>query len=147
MAEYLTIMDYKTAEENDIDRKTLYQRFYEYGWSRERAITEPKANRRLYKTWKPVLEITKVKKSTFYNRVISLGMTPFEACVTPVQETKGRAVGIGNPILTEHDIAIAEKNGIRRGTVNQRVYAYKWDVKRAITEPIHSKFRKKERQA
>lgn len=145
--EHLTILDYQEAAKRGIDRKTAYQRFYEYAWDKERAITEPKANRNLYKTWKPVLDITGIKRATFYTRVISLGMTPFEACTTPLKAKTGRPVGGDNVRLSERHIAVAVKNDIPRGTVHQRVYTYNWDVKRAITEPVNTRFRKKARQA
>jgi hypothetical protein len=137
----LTIMDYVKAKKNGISQRAAYQRFMEYGWDKERAITEPVAKRDLYKKWKPLIDLVKLKRHTFYTRVISMGMTPFEACITPVEGVKGRPVGNGK--LTEKHIAIAKRNGISRGTVNQRVYSYKWSVERAITEPVHTQFRKK----
>ena len=38
--------------------------------------------------------------------------------------------------VTDEQYEIAEKNGISRATVTQRVVTYIWPVERAITEPV-----------
>jgi DNA invertase Pin-like site-specific DNA recombinase len=40
--EELTPEDYFIAKQNGLDRKTVYQRFYNYGWNKKDAITKPK---------------------------------------------------------------------------------------------------------
>jgi hypothetical protein len=39
--EYLTEHDFEIAARHGISRHNAYQRFYMYGWDKERAITEP----------------------------------------------------------------------------------------------------------
>lgn len=48
---YLSEEDFKIAESNGISRHNAFQRFYYYGWTKEKSITEPmrSANTRLYK--------------------------------------------------------------------------------------------------
>lgn len=38
--------------------------------------------------------------------------------------------------ITDEEYEIAEKNGISKGNVDQRVHAYGWEIERAITQPI-----------
>lgn len=139
MMEYLTDKDFEIAAENGISRANAIQRFYTYGFSKERAITERVKTKTLLGTWRPVLAITKVSESTFYRNMKVKGMTPFEAATTAPKKI-GREKNTGK--LTEEHIKIAEANGIPRQTVMSRVYTYvpKWDVQRAITEPVNTKF-------
>ena len=43
--------------------------------------------------------------------------------------------------ITPDDYETAEKNGISRHTVYQRVHTCGWDIDRAITEPVNFRFR------
>jgi hypothetical protein len=45
--------------------------------------------------------------------------------------------------ITAEQFAIAEKNGISRGTLWNRVSCRKWPVEKAITVPINKKFARK----
>lgn len=38
--------------------------------------------------------------------------------------------------ITPEDYATAEKNGITKSAMEQRVYSYGWDIDRAITQPM-----------
>lgn len=42
---YLTDNDFTIAKTNGIDYQTAYKRFNDYGWDKQKAITEPKQRR------------------------------------------------------------------------------------------------------
>lgn len=134
--DYLSEEDFKVAASNGISRQRTYQRFYENGWSRERAITE-KVNEGLLKKWKPIYEANDISQPTFYKRMAS-GMTAEEAATTP-KKKRGRSV----TKITEEQYKIAEANGLSRVNVRGRVYSNKWEVERAITQPLNEQFKRK----
>jgi predicted DNA-binding protein YlxM (UPF0122 family) len=137
---YLTPSDYEVAEQMGIDRNTLYSRVYRYNWSILRATTTPKKQHfGPYKDFKEVCDKNGITKGTFYER-IRRGYTPEEAATKKVNPGIKREQ---NFKLTQELFDIAKENGIEKGTVESRVYQYKWSVKRAITEPVNTKYRRK----
>jgi hypothetical protein len=129
---YLTDEDYETAEKNGLKKATVHNRFYHLGWSKERSISAPfKVS--LYEQHEEDCKENGVSYDLFYSRRAK-GMTSKQAATTPVKKPK----------LTDKDFEVAASNGIGRLTVKARVHNYRWTVERAITEPIHQKFRKKD---
>ena len=41
---------------------------------------------------------------------------------------------------------IAEKNGIKKGTVKVRIYQYGWDIEEAVTKPVRNGYYKKKHE-
>jgi hypothetical protein len=141
MSFYLQDSDYEVAEMNGIDRETLYQRVYIRNWPVLKALTTPKQTRKiLYPDYQEQCEANGISRSTFNERV-RRGATPEDAASKPVERTihfKKRESKLSQGLLKQ-----AEANGIPAKTVSMRVYGYKWDVQRAITEPIHTQYRRK----
>ena len=82
--EYLSPSDYKRAEmEYGISNKLLSQRFYDKGWPKERAITEP-VHFNLWNNFKEIAEAHGVGQWTFYTRVKKLNYCPGKAATQPV---------------------------------------------------------------
>lgn len=129
--EYLTAEDYAAAIKNGISRKNAYQRFYVYGWTKERTINEPLRDRSFFKKYKEKCAEIGLNYQTFLKR-LRRGISPEDALYLPKK-----------PKLSPDLIAIAEKNGISPSTAKIRAYQYKWSVDRAITEPVHTEFRRK----
>ena len=127
----LTAQDYIEAEKNGIKPSTLEGRFYQYGWSKERCINEP-LKRGLY--WQHEEECKKngVSYDLFYARR-KKGWTVKQSASTPMKKRLG-----------PKEFAIAESNGISKISVKNRVNLNKWSIERAITEPINTKFRRKQ---
>jgi hypothetical protein len=134
---YLTHEDFITAKKNGINYAIAYSRYYQYGWPKEKAITQP-VRRRTWK-WKDFEKACKeldISQYMFYKRV-RMGMTPEQASTLPVNRKKP-----GTKIDAEV-VKIAAQNGITEGTLKSRVYLYKWTVERAMTEPVDERFRRK----
>ncbi len=132
---YLTDDDFAEAKKNGISWRNLYNRFYHLGWNVERAINEP-VNKGKWPNLKKFELKNGISFAGFYHRLQS-GMTPEEAATLPVlkngQKFKQKPLKI-----TADDLKVAEKNGIKPGTVKARVYQYKWTVQLAITTPTGS---------
>lgn len=75
--ERLTAEDYAIARSNGISRQRAYQRFWNNGWDKQRAITQP-LNSSLWRTYGKICEENGVSRYTFYYR-IRKGMKPEEA--------------------------------------------------------------------
>jgi hypothetical protein len=140
--EYLTPKDFETAKRNGISEERAKARFYKLGWSKQRAITQ-EIKKPQY-DWHKYKDKSTVSEQTFYQR-IKKGMSPEEAAFTPPVPLGGR---LDRPIkLTKEDIKRGARNGIKVATLYQRIYNYKWDVERAVTEPINERYRRKEKKA
>lgn len=147
MEPYLTPEDFQQAKDNGISYEMAYNRFYMLGWKKEKAITKP-VMRRSWK-WKDYEEAcmkTGISKSGFYKRMKD-GWDLTKASTTPVQPLSERNRHKPGIKVTDEVKAIAAQNGITEGTLKTRVYLYKWDVKRAMTEPIHTQFRRNDYEA
>ena len=148
---YLTDEDFKTAEANGIPNGIVYNRFYTYGWKKEKALTETYRPRpKTHVKYKEELKKSGVNLNTFYMR-IGRGWDAERAATEPTMTKKEAAayaskvrIANQNPnkkiIITPEVKATAEKNGIPLGTLRTRIYRYKWSVQRAMTEPVHSRF-------
>lgn len=82
--EYLTDQDYEIAEKNGINRKNAWQRFYEYGWDKEKTLYTPlrKASKQ-WKEWVKVAEKNGISEPAFRNRM-NYKWTPEEAATFPI---------------------------------------------------------------
>jgi len=134
--EYLTDQDYEIAEQNGISKSAAYQRFYNYEWSKERAITE-KINAKessLYSQYKEKCRQNNVSGDLFRKR-LKKGMSPEEAASKPPEFHRpwGRYGDMSE------NYKIAEKNGINPRTVRTRIYTMKWSVEKAITVLVRNR--------
>src|SRR6185312_11568765 len=133
---YLTPQDIETAEANGITEERAKARFYQLNWSKHRAITQPcKRPKGLWPKYKDICAEHKVSQTTFFYRINHYGMTPDEAATKPPLK---RGEGLKqNHKITPEIREVAAKNGISKQTLAYRVYALKWPVERAMTEPIN----------
>jgi hypothetical protein len=132
---YITPEEYAIGESNGISERRVYARVNYDNWSIERAITEPlKKNKYkiLFDEWKPVCDKNGVSYETFRKRMAKKNMTPEKA-----------AAKIPEPKITDEHKALAAQNGIPEGTLEQRVYSYRWDPMKAATDPVKTQFRRK----
>jgi hypothetical protein len=141
---FLMNEDYDKAKKIGIGYQHAYKRFYEYGWSKEDAISVPVGARKTYKRQKAFdkakeeaeekgLKVA-VDRNTFWDRVKKLGWDKMKAISTPLQKA-GRNAKL---------YKILEKNGISYNTYRIRVSNYHWSKERAMTEPIHTQFRRRD---
>lgn len=69
---YITPEEYEKAEENGIDKNTLYKRLIEYGWDKQRALSQPKRVRPNLSKWKAIAVKNGISEGTFYSRVCTM---------------------------------------------------------------------------
>lgn len=139
--DYLTPEDYATAEANGICRHTVYQRFYHYGWDKQRAITEKIRTKEsdIWKQYKDICAKHGLSSENFQGR-LKLGWDPMIAATThklAPGQTRER---------TERStwVAVAVANGIKRETFYKRVERG-WTEEEAATTPLGSrKFKPRE---
>ncbi|MGF6951905.1 putative DNA-binding protein (UPF0251 family) [Neobacillus sp. B4I6] len=80
----LTDEHYLIAEKNGISRKNVKQRFWDYGWSIEKAITKPiPVKTSEWENWKETAIQNRVSNALYTQRVKN-GMTPEQAVMMPV---------------------------------------------------------------
>jgi len=142
-----TYEDYEIAEKNGISKETVYQRIHYRGKTVKQAITEPLWNgsfREKYQNYIEIAEQNGISYPTFHARLTKKTVrkwTPEEAATVPPKITgrirKSRANG-----PTEENYKEAERNGISRKNVNQRLDLYDWDIERAITDSVKKRGRK-----
>jgi hypothetical protein len=130
--EYLTPDDIEIAKSNGISYPLVNKRFYQLGWTKEKAITQTVRKKVL--VWESYKDVSLVSEYSFYDR-IKKGMTPEQAALTPPVPNGGRLFRALK--VTPEMVEIAAKNGISKSTLCHRVRYYKWDVERAVSEPIH----------
>lgn len=144
------------AKENGINRKTFISRVDQHGWSPEKAATTPPAQRGRDRKWIKIAEENGIGYHLYKYRVCEMLWSPEEAATTPkmskqevsrlgLQARKEFREIIDERIfndetnmfkLTSKHLEIAEKNGITRTAVKDRVYNSGWSVQEAITTPI-----------
>lgn len=84
----LTKEDYKIADRNRIDRKTLYMRVNVYGWDKQRALSTKtlklEERNKKYPDWVyEKLKENNIPRGTFYVRVNEYKWSIEEACTIP----------------------------------------------------------------
>lgn len=82
---------YRIGKKNGISRQMVHQRWYQYEWAIERAITEPlkKTDSSVWDEWKETCKANGVSNECFNRRVKIQGMTPEEAATMPKKWKKG----------------------------------------------------------
>jgi hypothetical protein len=88
LMEYLTEEDYAVAAANGISRKRAYQRFYENGWEKERAITQ-KIGASRWSMYHEKCEANGITQQRFNDR-IRRGKSPEDAATTPLYKRKDK---------------------------------------------------------
>lgn len=132
--EYLTPEDLKIAEKNGISKNRAMARFYNDGWSKRRAITQPIQKKKHLKEHRIIAQSNGIASDTFYSRVHD-GWSIEDACSKPI--------GYKRPCkkkITDEQLAIAAANGIKPATVWNRVKNLFWPIDKAITKPVNQKF-------
>jgi hypothetical protein len=138
--------DYDRAKKNGINYQNAFKRFYDYGWSKEDAISVPVGARKVYKREKAFKKAKKeaeakgigvsVDKNIFWERVKKLGWDDMKAISTPIKN-RGRNAKLYETLA---------KNGISYNTYRIRVGNYGWSKERAMTEPVHTQYRRRSMQ-
>lgn len=134
--EYLSPDDLKVAAANGISEDLAKRRFYREGYSKRRAITKKPQRTNVWTKYKDRCAEIGLSQGGFYKRLKK--MSPEEASSRPLTSPNGP-----DPKLTPERRAIAEKNGINYHTLQSRLYTSKWDIERAITEPLDTSKRPK----
>jgi hypothetical protein len=136
---FLTYEDIDIAKANGIDYLNAYNRVHKLNWPVEKAITTP-LKRKEDQLWPKYRELAAkhdIKHWCFFQR-LKRGMSPEQAATMPKVPYGERA----RPCkITKEFYEIAAQNGIKRSTVNARVYNYKWPVEKAVSEPVDEKKR------
>lgn len=138
MSVYITPEEYEAAAARGISKKTLELRVREYGWSKERALTEPVQRRTDWSKWYPIAERNGISRGTFHMR-IHKGWSPERAATELVwgREQKAahmRIVGRKRRKYPSHIYDLLRKNGINYFTFSTRV-RNGWSPERAATVP------------
>lgn len=126
----ITDEDYEKAAGRGITKTNVYQRVHTYGWSIERAITEPlrsKGNPGKHSKMLIIAESLGISASTYFRRLKN-GMTPKDAAMKP----KGH---------TTH-LELARENGINDICFYKRVERGMQPYL-AATKPMAKRTRKK----
>ena len=141
---YITEEEYKIAEANGIDKRTLEERIRKQFWDKERAISQPKRKRGKYTKWYKIAESNGISRGTFIARVNESGWSCERAATEPIKTVKEKAI-----IMAESRrkypaevYATLKANGINRNTFIARIRRG-WTVERAMTEKVNIKHRYK----
>lgn len=138
--EELTEEHYAIAEANGISRYNAWQRFNEYGWELEDAITRPvRSSGRRRKHNEDAIKIAEANgiSRALYMRRIRDGWSEEKASSAPIvsHQEAGRRSGAKKSRFTEEQLETIKKNGINRATALKRVHDYGWSVEEAISLP------------
>lgn len=120
---YISPEEYKVAEDNGISNVRLEQRIRQFGWKKERALTEPVRKRQDRREWIALAKKNKIGANTFYTRVNSLKMTPERAATEPIHDTMEN-MRKGHRLRKRYSSEILEllkKNKIKYSTFLKRV--------------------------
>lgn len=133
---YIEPHHYEIAESNGISKKHVNNRFYEKGWTLERAITQP-LKKRSDHDWDKWKEVSKVSKVIYMQRVRK-GWDHKKAALTPTLSRSEVVALSNNPrkIFTEEQERLMKSNGINRSTAYMRVKKLGWPIEKAVITPI-----------
>ncbi|PFY49080.1 hypothetical protein COL55_13310 [Bacillus toyonensis] len=117
-----------------ITRALLHSRYYQRGWSLERATTEP-VNKKVaseHTSYIDVAQVNGISRSTYLTRVRG-GMSKEEASTKPVAK-RGRPKGTHRTCrpYTDEQLALANSRGISRQMLDRRL-SRGWHLERALT--------------
>jgi hypothetical protein len=137
---YITPKEYETAAANGISCKMLDRRIREYGWSKQRALTEPPREINDRKELLQIAASNGVGRITFQTR-ISRGWDAERAAMTPPfskadNADRFRQLANDNRIIPVVIKELAAQNGINYKTLSWRILRAGWDHQRAATEPV-----------
>lgn len=124
---YITPEEYEKAEKNGIDKNTLYKRIREYGWDKQRALSQPKRVRPNLSKWKAIAVKNGISEGTFYSRVCNMKWDLERAATTPIIEHTGPKSKFSDEIVEEY-----KRNGISADTFRRRVREG-WSIEDACT--------------
>lgn len=120
---------FELALSNGITRVLLHSRYYQRGWSLERATTEP-ANKKTpseHASYIDVAQARGISRATYYKR-LGEGWSKEEASTTPTKGLGRRRTRI----YTDEQLEIANQHGISRQMLDRRL-ARGWHLDRALT--------------
>ena len=139
MSYYIEPTHYEIAESNGIPKKHVDNRFYEKGWTIERAITQPILKRSTHE-WDKWKDVSKVSRVTYMQRVRS-GWNHERAALTPTLSRKDIVALSNDPrkIFTDDQESLMKKNNIHRATAYMRVKKLGWSVEKAVSVPTTDK--------
>lgn len=92
--DYLTPQDLELGRKNGLTDKLIKYRFYTMGWSKERAIKQPKTG--LWTQYKDICQRHGISHPTFVQRMKKYGWTPEKAATTSKYLN-----GMGKPLETK----------------------------------------------
>ncbi|MCY7576165.1 hypothetical protein [Bacillus pumilus] len=147
---YITPEEFAQAEENGICKDTLIGRIRRYGWSKQRALTEPvkfqdrERGRVEWSKWGEIAEKNGVSRSIFTGR-LRLGWDSEKAANTPRIDPHEHAKRLSEfsprtkrRKFSDDLVKLAESNGISYSTLQNRVTKKGWDPHTAATTPVMS---------
>jgi hypothetical protein len=137
---YITPEQYAKAAANGVPARNLEQRYRDYGWSMERAMTEPIRKNKSHGDWPAIAKSNGITYDQYLKRV-QIGWSMEAAATTPVmQDTAAHAAHARSKRKPRTDIpdeirALAERNGIPKSTLVHRISRQKMDPVLAATKP------------
>ncbi|MGF9913710.1 hypothetical protein ABEX47_03245 [Paenibacillus ehimensis] len=137
---YVTPEEYKQAEALGIKPAMLDRRIREQGWPKAKAMSTPPRKLTDRSKWRKVAEQNGISYDSFMSR-INRGWTEERAAKEPLQtpeqvrEQALRATEYVRVIPREY-LELADRNGIPRATVHQRIKEQKLSMLDAVTRPI-----------
>lgn len=135
----LTESDYKRAIANGITRDQAYKRFYNLGWDKERAVTEPVNKKVDRKHWHRIAAEHGISRDAFNTR-LHRGWSEERAATTPKITIEG-AQKKAHEALRKYPIELLQKavdNGISEQTFRRRIREG-WGAEKAATKPIYNR--------
>ncbi|HHL0970788.1 TPA: hypothetical protein ACQUHP_002306 [Bacillus cereus] len=134
---YITPEEYEIAAEHGISRKLLDYRIRNLGWDKELAMTKPL---RKASEWSKVKEIAfknNISRTTFKSRR-KRGWSLIDSMTKPPlsREEALKRANECRYVLTDEQLQQAERNGLKRSTVYDRLKKLKWNMEDAITTPV-----------
>ena len=139
---YITEEEYKIAEGNGIDKRTLEDRIRRQSWDKKRAISQPKRARGKYTKWYKIAESNGISRGTFIARVKRGGWGHERAATEPIKTIEEKAIIMKNSrkIYSDEVHTTLEANGICRSTFEGRLHRG-WPMERAMTEKVDTRHR------
>lgn len=138
---FLLEEDFLTAEANGIGRRNAVQRVEYFGWSVERAITEPvrrgkSAFQKEWEAWEDIATQNGVTRDNFYNRTAMQKWSSEDAATKPVRRR-----------WTEKQLEAMSAKGVYPSLIYTRVHKLGWTEEEAMNTPVLTAEQKAERIA
>ena len=139
---YITEEEYKIAEANGIDRRTLEDRIRRQFWDKKRAISQLKRERGKYTKWYKIAESNGISRGTFIYRVNMCGWDHERAATEPIKTIEEKAIIMAKSRKKYSDevYETLKLNGICRSTFEGRLRRG-WPIERAMTEKVDIRHR------